>query len=166
MKKHSALLDLPEAHIRVLAWLLENIPPDNFLWVLTGSGSLRLHGVDLPVHDLDIQTDLQTIARIEKQLVDYMRVPVHAWESPGMRSLDGKAEIEGIQVELLANIAHKLPDDSWGTFTDFSRIEWMDLQGWRIPTFPLEDELAAYIAMGRTEKAALIRKTMAAFRSR
>ena len=78
-----------------------------------------------------------------------------------MRSLDGKAEIEGIQVELLANIAHKLPDGSWGTFTDLSRTVWVELQGLRIPTFPLEDELAAYIAMGRTEKAALIRQVLA-----
>ena len=161
MNEHSVSLDLPEAHSRALVWLLENIPSDKFLWVLTGSAGLRLHGVDLPVHDLDIQTDLQTISRIEQRLADFMTVAVHLWESPGMRSLDGKAEIEGIQVELLANIAHKMPDDSWRTFTDFSRIVWVEMQGLRIPTFPLEDELAAYIAMGRTEKAALIRKTIA-----
>ena len=158
---YSAFLDLPEMHTRTLAWLLENIPPGDFPWVLTGSASLRLHGVDVPVHDLDIQTELQTISRIEQRLADFMTVPVHLWESPGMRSWDGKAEIEGIQVELLANIAHKMPDGNWCTFTDFSRVVWVELQTLHIPTFPLEDELEAYIAMGRTEKAALIRKTIA-----
>jgi hypothetical protein len=34
------------------------------------------------------------------------------------------------------------------------------MQGLRIPTFPLEDELEAYEAMGRIEKAALIRATI------
>jgi hypothetical protein len=160
MTEHPAFFDLPEAHSRALAWLLENIPPDKFLWVLTGSGGLRLNGVDIPVHDLDIQTDLETIYRIEQRLAAYMTVPVHSWESPGMHSLDGKAEIEGIQVELLANITHKLPDGSWGAYTDFSRIVWVEMRGLRIPTFPLENELEAYIAMGRTEKAALIRKTL------
>ena len=161
MNDHPAFFDLPDSHRRVLAWLLEKIPPGEFPWVLTGSGSLRLNGVDLPVHDLDIQTDQNTIHLIEKRLAEYMKESIHSWESPGMRSLDGKAEIEGVQVELLANIAHKLPDGSWGTFTDFSRIVWVELQGLRVPTFPLEDELAAYVAMERTEKAALIRQALA-----
>ena len=117
--------------------------------------------VDTPVHDLDIQTDKGTIHFIEKRLAEYMKESIHSLESPDMRYLDGKAEIEGIQVELLANIAHKLPDGSWDTFTDFSRTVWVDLQGMRVPTFPLEVELAAYIAMGRTEKAALIRQVLA-----
>jgi hypothetical protein len=155
-----ARLDLSEAHTRALQVLLERVPPGELLWVLTGSAGLRLHGVDLMVHDLDIQTDLQTISFIEQRLADCMKTAVHLWESPGMRSWDGKAEIEGIQIELLANIAHKLPDGSWCTFTDFSRTVWVEMQGLRIPTFPLEDELEAYEAMGRIEKAALIRATI------
>jgi hypothetical protein len=140
--------------------LVDLIPPDQFTWALTGSAGLRLQGVDLPVHDLDIQTDQATVYEIEKRLAEFMHTPVHLWESPGMRSLDGKATVEGVEIELLANIAHKMPDGSWSTFTDFSRRIWIDLGGPRVATFPLEDELIAYEAMGRTEKAALIRKTI------
>ncbi len=75
-----------------------------------------------------------------------------------MRSLDGRAEVEGIQVELLANLAHLLPDGSWSTFTDFSRLLWLDWHDRRLAVFPLEDEADAYQAMGRLEKAALIRE--------
>jgi hypothetical protein len=156
-----AILDLDEAHTRALKVLLERVPPTELVWVLTGSAGLRLHGVDITVHDLDIQTDLQTISHLEQRLADCMQTAVHLWESPGMRSWDGKAEIEGIQIELLANITHKLPDGRWSTFTDFSQTVWVEMQGLRIPTFPLENELLAYEAMGRTDKAALIRQTMA-----
>lgn len=162
MKAH---LDLPEAHTRALNALLELIPPSQTRWALTGSASLRLQGVDLDVHDLDIQTDKQTIYEIERVLGDCIKAPVHLWESPGMRSLDGKAEIEGIQVELLANIAHKLPDGSWSSYTDFSRLIWVEWHGWQVAVFPLEDEAQAYEAMGRTQKAALIRETIQRLKS-
>lgn len=156
-----ALLDLPKTHTRAMTALLRSIPPDTYVWALTGSAGLRLQGVDVQVHDLDIQTDEQTIYILEQCLAQFMKTPVHFWESAGMHSLDGKAEIENIEIELLANIAHKMPDGTWSTFTDFSRLIWVDSHGLQIPTFPLEDELAAYEAMGRVEKAALIRKTIA-----
>jgi hypothetical protein len=158
-----ARLDLPKAHTQAMTALLRIIPPDTYVWALTGSAGLRLQGVDVQVHDLDIQTDEQTIYILEQVLAQFMKTPVHFWESAGMHSLDGKAEIENIEIEILANIAHKMPDGTWSSFTDFSRLIWVDSHGLQIPIFPLEDELAAYETMGRVEKAALIRKTIAAF---
>lgn len=155
-----AKLDLPDAHANALEKLIELVPPGQFLWTLTGSAGLRLQGVDLEVHDLDIQTDEQTICKIEKRLAAFMKTPVHLWESPGMKSLDGKGELEGIQIELLANISHKLPDGSWSSFTDFSRLVWIEWHSLKVAVFPLENEAEAYEAMGRTQKAALIRETL------
>jgi hypothetical protein len=143
-----AKLTLPPAHTQALKRLVELIPPDKFCWVLTGSAGLRLQGVDLEVHDLDIQTDEQTIYVIEQNLSPFMQVLVHLWESPGMQSLEGKAEIEGIQIELLANLLHKSPDGLLVSFTDFSRRIW---------------EAKAYESMGRTHKVALIRKAIEKF---
>jgi len=155
------LLELSETHTRALTHLIELVPPGELPWILTGSANLRLQGVDIPVHDLDIQTDDRTVYLIEQRLGEFMQTAVHYWESPGMKSLDGKAELEGIQIELLANMAHKMPDGSWSLFTDFSRRICMDLHGRQVAVFPLEDELSAYEAMGRTEKTALIRKAIA-----
>jgi hypothetical protein len=160
MTDHFAFLDLPEPQRHVLGILLKLVPLLEYKWTLTGSASLRLQGVDCPVHDLDIQTDEKTVYLIEKRLAGFMKIPVHLWESPGMRSLDGKANIEGVEIELLANIAHYRPDGSWSTYTDFSHLILVDMHGLSIPVFPLEDELAAYEAMGRSEKAALIRDTI------
>ncbi len=155
-----ARLDLSEAHVRALTCLLERVPPAETRWALTGSAGLRLQGVDLEVHDLDIQTDEKTVYEIEKRLAEFMKTPVHYWESPGMISLDGKAEVGGIQIELLANISHKMADGSWSSFTDFSRLIWLEWRGRDVAVFPLENEAEAYEAMGRTQKAALIRETI------
>ncbi|MBN2388153.1 MAG: hypothetical protein JXB85_14140 [Anaerolineales bacterium] len=153
-------LDLSEEHARALAWLLDNVPPAELLWALTGSAGLRLQGVDLQVHDLDIQTDQQTVYAIEQRLGSKVHTPVRLWESPGMRSLDGKARVAGIEIELLANLVHRLPDGSWSSLTDFSRLVWLDWHGRSLAVFPLENEAEAYEAMGRAEKAALIRQTI------
>jgi hypothetical protein len=160
MKIHAALLDLPDTHLRSLSLLLQWLPPAKYTWALTGSAGLRLQGVDVPIHDLDIQTDENNLRLIEVRLADFIKTPVHLWESTGMRSLDGKAVIEGVEIELLANIAHRNPDGSWSSYTDLSRLIWVETCGLHIPVFPLQDELAAYEAMGRTEKAALIRKVV------
>ena len=146
--------------MHALDFLLKRVPPLEYIWALTGSASLRLQGVNVPVHDLDIQTDEKTVYLIEKQLAGFMKIPVHLRETASMRSLDGKADIEGVEIELLANSAHSQPDGAWRTYTDFSRLIWVETQGRHIRVFPLEDELKAYDAMGRSEKAALIRATI------
>jgi hypothetical protein len=156
-----AVLDLPEAHTRALKVVLERVPPEEVCWVLTGSAGLRLQGVDLPVHDLDLQSDGESVYLIERRLAEFVKTPIHLWETARMRSLDGKAEIDGIQVELLADIAHLLPDGTWSGFTDFSRLVWLDWSGQRVPVFPLADEAEAYASMGRLEKAARIRAFLA-----
>ena len=160
MNPRTALLELPPAHSQALELLLDLVPPAELRWVLTGSAGLRLQGVDLPVNDLDIQSAAETVYRIEERLQDYIQTPVHLWESPRTRSLDGKAQIAGVEVELLADIAHRMPDGSWRSLTDFGRIVWLAWRGREVPVFPLEDEAAAYQAMGRAGKADLIRKTI------
>jgi hypothetical protein len=91
-----AFLDLPEFHARALKVILECVPPREIRWALTGSAGLRLQGVDLSVHDLDIQSDERNVYVIEKRLAEYVKTLVHLWESPHMRSLDGEAEIQGV----------------------------------------------------------------------
>lgn len=160
MADRLALLDLPKTHLHVLGFLFNRLPLLEWVWALTGSAGLRLQGVGVPVHDLDIQTGRKTIYLIEKELAEFMQTPVHAWESAGMRSLDGRAVVQGIEIELLANISHRQPDGIWCDYTDFSRVIWIETHGLHIPVFPLADELEAYQAMGRTEKIALIRQAI------
>jgi hypothetical protein len=156
-----ALLDLPEQHAGVLRFLVEKIPPAENLWALTGSAGLRLQGVELSVHDLDLQTDAKTVFLLENALTDFMKVPVHLWETEHTLSYHGQAEINGLQVELLGDIRHRQPDGIWGTSLDIQAVlvwvEWHDLE---IPVLSLVHEAVAYEKMGRLEKAERIRSAI------
>jgi hypothetical protein len=156
-----ALLDLPEQHAGVLRFLIKKIPPAKNLWALTGSAGLRLQGVELSVNDLDLQSDSKTVFLLENELVDFMKVPVHLWETEHTLSYHGQAEIDGLQVELLGEIRHRQPDGTWGMSLDIQPVlvwvEWHDLE---IPVLSLVHEAVAYEKMGRLEKAERIRSAI------
>jgi aminoglycoside-2''-adenylyltransferase len=156
-----ASLDLPEQHAAVLTFLVDTIHPTETLWVLTGSAGLRLQGVDLPVYDLDLQTDAETIFLLEKKLAGYMKVPVHLWESEHILSHHGQAEINRVQVEFLGDMRHRASDGTWEPSLNIESIfMWVECRGLEIPVFPLAHEALAYEKMGRAQKAELIRSAI------
>ncbi|MCJ7434473.1 MAG: hypothetical protein MUO77_13385 [Anaerolineales bacterium] len=156
-----AVFDLPEQHAQVLSLLVEKINPAEYLWVLTGSASLRLQGVDIPVNDLDLQTDEKSVYLLEEKLAEFMKVSVHIWESEHTLSHHGQAKISNLQVELLGDICHRHPDGTWETPLDIEInrvwVEWREL---KIPVIPLAHEAIAYKKMGRSQKAELIRAAL------
>ncbi len=156
-----AKLDLPEQHAEVLSLLIARIDPAEYAWALTGSAGLRLQGVDTPVHDLDLQTNAKTIYLLEKRLAEFMKTPVHVWESEHTLSYHGQAEINGLQVEFLGDMRHRGTDGNWEppVVMDAVRV-WLEWRGLKIPVFPLTHEALAYEKMGRTQKAELIRSTI------
>ena len=157
----NAVLDLPEQHVQVLRLLIEKIPPAELPWALTGSAGLRLQGVDIPVNDLDLQTDAQTIYIIEKHLTEFVKTPVHVWESEHTLSHHGQAEIYGLQVEFLGDMRHRSPAGIWEPAIDIaSNRIWVDWHELQVPVLSLEHEALAYEKMGRAQKAELIRSAI------
>jgi len=154
----NALLDLPEQHAQVLVLLIEKIPPAELPWALTGSAGLRLQGVDVSVNDLDLQTDAQTIYILEQKLAEFMKVPVHVWESEHTLSHHGQAEINGLQVEFLGDMRHRSPSGIWESAVDIASVRvWVNWRELQVPVLPLQHEAIAYEKMGRVQKAELIR---------
>ena len=153
-----AIFDIPEQHAAVPIFLFQKIPPAEHLWALTGSTGLRLQGVDTSVHDLDLQTNMKTVFLMEERLAEFMKVPVHLWETEHTLSYHGQAEIFGLQVELFGDICHRLPDGSWSAPPDIDSIlVWLKWRDLNIPVLSLEHEVFAYEKMGRVQKAELIR---------
>lgn len=147
---------LSEPHAEALRILLDRIPPNRFRWALTGSANLRLQGVDVEVHDLDIQCHPNDIRKIEKALSDYRSTPVHVWETGNVRSLDGKCEIEGVEIELIAAIELQDQKGKWKKVQRSEQtiwIEWGDLQ---VPLISLRDEAKFYSDRGKMEKVLVI----------
>lgn len=156
-----AVLDLPDQHTNVLSFLMERIHPTQYLWALTGSAGLRLQGVDVPVGDLDLQTDGKTIFRLEKRLAEFMKTAVHFWKSEHTLSYHGQAEINGLQVEFLGDMRHRRSDGTWEPPLNIeSVLVWIDWHKLQIPVLSLEHEALAYEKMGRVQKAELIRSTL------
>lgn len=157
----NSILDLPEQHAQVLLLLIEKIPPAELPWALTGSAGLRLQGVDISVNDLDLQTDALTIYVLEKKLAEFIKTPVHVWESDHTLSHHGQAEIHGLQVEFLGDMRHRSPAGIWEPAVDIASarlwVNWRELQ---VPILSLKHEALAYEKMGRTQKAELIRSAI------
>jgi hypothetical protein len=156
-----AVHDLPEQHTEVLSLLVARLPPAENLWALTGSAGLRLQGMDISVHDLDLQTDAETIFLLENKLTEFMKVPVHVWETEYTFSYHGQAEINGLQVELLGDVRHRGNGGRWELPVNIkSVLVWVEWRGLKIPVLALVHEALAYEKMGRIQKAELIRSAI------
>lgn len=157
-----ARLNVPEQHTKVLSLLLDRVPPAHHLWALTGSAGLRLQGVDIPVHDLDLQTDAKTVYLLEKNLEEFIKVPVHVWETEHHTlSYHAQAEVEGLQVELLGDVRHRSADGVWELpLVIESALVWVEWRDLTIPVLSLVHEALAYEKMGRVQKAERIRLTI------
>jgi hypothetical protein len=156
-----AILDLPETHTVVTSLLIDRFDPYINLWALTGSAGLRLQGVNIPVHDLDLQTDAKTIYFLEEKLAEFMKIPVHIWETEHTRSYHGQADVHGLQVELLGDVRHRAADSSWDSPLDLESVRvWVEWKHIQIPVLSLPHEALAYQRMGRVQKAELIRSAI------
>jgi hypothetical protein len=119
---------------------------------------MALQGMPVAVHDIDLQTDRDGAYAIERVLREYVVQPVRYLESERIRSHLGMLVMDGIQVEIMGAIQKRLDDQAW---EDPVRIEsvrqWLEIDGNQVPVLSLEYEYQAYLRMGRTEKAELLR---------
>ncbi|MFH1184430.1 MAG: hypothetical protein V1755_05245 [Chloroflexota bacterium] len=128
-------------------------------WAITGSLGMALQGMDLPINDIDLQTDEDGAYEIERRLAEYVVVPVLYKASEQMRSRLGKLSIEGLKVEVIGGMQKRSQDGVWEAPVDITaHRRWVEVEGLSIPVLSLEHEYEAYRLMGRHEKAEKIRQ--------
>lgn len=148
-----------DQYLKVLHKIINRLRDAPFHWVVTGSLGMALQGVPVEVHDIDIQTDQEGAYAIEHCLAEHVVQPVAYRESERIRSHFGALEIDGIHVEIMGDLQKRLDHRSWEQPV---RVEcyrrWVELGELRVPVLSLEYEYQAYLTLGRTERAEILRK--------
>jgi len=144
---------------RVLHQLHEHLPINEVIWAVTGSLGFALQGMDVNVHDIDIQTDKAGAYEIERRFSRYVVRNVESSSVEKIRSHFGELNIEDVKVEIMGDIQKRLPDGSWEAPIDIrSKTCFINYDGLSILVFSLKYECEAYYKLGRTEKAEQIRR--------
>ena len=128
-------------------------------WVVTGSLGMVLQGMDIEVHDIDLQTDKEGAYEIERRFSKYVVNPVCFSTSGRIRSHFGALEIDSIRVEIMGDIQKRLDNQAW---EEPVKVEshrcWVVIDEMQIPVLSLDYEYQAYLKLGRNEKAEMLRK--------
>ncbi|MFC2028993.1 ATP-binding cassette domain-containing protein [Chloroflexota bacterium] len=150
-------LELSQKHSTALLKFMELVPPARYNWCLSGSANLRLQGMDVQVHDLDIHCRQEDIKFVQEALADHMISPVRVLETGKIHSLDGRASISEVEIDLIANMQVQLDTGEWQDLVDLDQKIRMDWQGKQLPLLPLSIEAQIYRVLGRMEKHHLVR---------
>ncbi len=147
-----------EQYLAVLRKIHERLKYSNIEWVITGSLGMALQGMDLEVHDIDIQTDEAGAYEIENKFPEYVITPVHYSPSERVSSHLGKLEIDGVEVEIMGAIQKRV-DQIWEEPVSVGNYRnWVKIEGMQIPVLSLEYEYRAYLKLGRIERAQLMKE--------
>ena len=120
---------------------------------LVGGAGVALHGVAVPVHDVDLEMAVEDTYRFQTLFGEYALLPVALRESETYRSHFGRFEISGLIVEVMGDLQRR-EDGRWvptATLTEAT----VNLDGVPVRVSWLEEETLAYIRRGRLERAAL-----------
>lgn len=145
--------------IKVLHKLHNHLNTDEVDWVVTGSLGFALHGMDVEVHDIDIQTDKAGAYEIERRFLPYVIRNIEFSSSERIHSYFGELNIDGVKVEIMGDIQKRLADGTWEDKIDVcNKRRFINYQGLSVPVMSLEYECEAYNKLGRTDKADQIRR--------
>lgn len=153
---------IKKEHLKVLRKIWAQLEDSGKNWAITGSLGLALQGVETDVHDIDIQTDKQGAYEIERRFRAHVTRKVAFASTAKIQSYFGRLMIDGIEVEIMGDVRKRRVDGSWNQAPNMMSCKhFVDFEGMRIPIMSLEHELAAYLSLGRIEKAEAIRKQLA-----
>ena len=141
----------------VLHLLFSRINTTPILWVVTGSLGMQIQGMQLEVHDIDLQTNEAGAYQVESLFPEYIVEKVAFSTTKNIRSHFGALKIGGVRVEIMGNIEKYMPDSTWEGLDIDKQRKLIQFDGMEIPVLSLEYEYQAYQNLGRLERAQQIR---------
>jgi len=151
-------MSVPQPLLAVLRTIAQQLHGTSITWAVTGSCSLALQGLPVTVHDIDLRTTAHDAYALEALFPSYQERPVNFASTDTVQSHFGALEINGIQVEILGEMQHRLPDGTWEPIVDMNRFKvWVALDDIELPVMSLAFLYQAYQLLGRADKVALLK---------
>ena len=136
----------------VLRQIVQRLDEAEIAHKVVAGAAVALHGVPIPVKDLDLETDANGAYRFQSLFPDRVVEPVALRESETYRSHLGRFAFDGVTVEAMGDL-HRREADGWvPTATATQTV--VKLEGTPVHVFWLEEETLAYIRRERMERAA------------
>jgi hypothetical protein len=146
-------------HLSALRKIHSRLSEPGVNWVVTAGVNLALQGLPVEPEDVDIQTDEAGAYEIERRLSEFVRRRVAFSSTEKIRSHFGTLMVDGIEVEIMGDVQKRSDDGTWEPPPDLNRHKrFVETGGMRIPVLSLEYEYEAYLKLGRTEKAQLLKR--------
>lgn len=138
--------------------LCKSLETSDVRWVVAGSLSLALQGVNVVPHDIDLLTDRQGAFRINAMLKKYEKKAVDYAETDKVSSFFGIFEIQGVKVEVMGDYRERQGTKWVNLSKRLANPKIIEVDGMRLPVSSLEDQLMSYRRLKRPKDAEKIRK--------
>ena len=148
--------------LKIISKKMEN---KNISWILIGSTSLALQGVNLEPEDIDILTDKEGVFEINKILKQYEIQSIKTNPSKLFKSHLSQYLINDVKVEVMGDFIFrsKLTNEWLSLDSMLQSYYLIETQKAKIPIFSLEKSVKIYEQWGREKdliKIQMIRKTL------
>jgi hypothetical protein len=150
---------LPPSFLAVLRVLYRRLSDADINWAVTGSLGFALQGVPSEPADIDIQTDKAGAYEIERLFPRSVVKPVAFSSAERIRSHYGAMVIDGVRVEIMGDVEKRGADGMWEAPVEIRQhARVVEIGGMRVPVLSLEHEYRAYLTLGRTDGAEILRR--------
>ena len=151
-------MSVPQPLLSVVRLIADQLRGTPITWAVTGSCSLALQGLPVVVHDIDVRTTAKDAYALEVVFSSYQKRPVHFATTGTVQSHFGALEINGIQVEIIGDMQHRLADGTWEPIVDMNRFKvWVIVEEIDLPVMSLLFLYQAYQLLGRADKVAVLK---------
>jgi S-adenosylmethionine-dependent methyltransferase len=120
---------------------------------VVGGAALALHGIDVRVKDIDIETNIEDAYRFDAAFASNVEQPVALYAGDEYRSHFGRFRVAGVCVEVMGDLQRR-EGDGWTPSRTYTE-DTIELDGVPVRVAWLEEETLANIRRNRLSRAAL-----------
>jgi len=128
----------------VLKFITKKFQDYGIYWVIVGSVSLALQGLDLKPNDIDILTNKKDALKMNKLLEDYVMQPVKWSKNEEFDSYFGKFLINSVKVEIMGDLKIKMGGERISFKNRLRSPRFIKIEGISLPVSPIKEQLEYY----------------------